>query len=1035
MAGNSTAPKRTTDHTSESRTNSKRPRPTSTPTQFHTGNSTHSSHHLNSTSTRGSSSLNRTSSATNLPQVVINSTTYDVGYGSETITRASGSPIVLESGGIVVGSSSVPFPSSTASSTDQASKGITIGGVPITVETPSPTHFENPAAVTDVIINGETYLLPQSRVELPREDGSTLVLEPSAVVIDLQTFPVPPVSESTSLTASGSAGSSGSNTIVAQPGPTKKPSTGGLLGFAGLLHALGGIASDAREASSSINKVMDEGAKWAAGNMENGDSGFASAIDDALNTGTARLRSTRSSLSGLGENLGTELDSLTPGGKRVFQGVDKSCSGTFDWLQTVGDLVKRLPKLVGKNRKIVDNTLRLIFKNAKNHPLVTGNMALAAFEVYQWSKEPKDGPVPPAQSATTATSTNTTESATKTRSSSTSTTTTSDPTRIPYIISAKWDAPPGKFQDFVKTLPEPGSHTAEDGLLNHGEPFWDLYFTKLSRKEAAEVRQHDFIETAISGYETNVNFQKFNVLTNMDKPSNRSLDKRSNNPTPDQNLYTRLPHYSHLQLISQPTKDHPPGNNPYLFDPSLGYQSSIYVLDGGCDRNHKELQVGERGGGPDSVTGWPENEWFHDIDGHGTMVSSVAAGIDLGVASKANIICVQAFLSTQPPTPEQRQLFLQRMRQAFSWTRTEIDRKRNWNSAVINLSGGETLRRDRNTGQVIPEDVPLNEYYQEMLRWCDARGVPFVLAAGNYGNAWYDGTSAVGQFGSADPPPPNTVPYTMQWLTPQSISQSYRSVITVGGVNNNGSLWPYTTPYISRQRQFGYIDTYAQADSVTVALAGTQDTRPIPGTSFATGAVSGLVAYFLGIGRIRQGWLVPSNLPQGQGPQQILDLRAIKSSLSQPAPLSTQKYAYERTSYPFVNFNPQNLNYHALGGFPDILPVVYNDAWTGWCERGRPLPPPRMIKRLKGRANPSPQDSGDQPVVVNGQVVATDVINLVLRSACSSFTSLLNQNVVLLSCQLKSTRLCWGSLGFCKLDFIKLYWESPWFYELCSIRL
>ena len=593
MVENSTGSKRTMNHITESGPDSKRTRPTPSPTHFHTDNSTHSGgrHNLTSSATR------------NLPQVVIDSTTYDVGYGSETITRAIGSPVVLEPSGIVVGSSSVPFPSSvepTASSTDQMSKSLTVDGVSVTVETPSPTHFGRLAPVTDVIINGETFMIPQSKVELPREDGSTLVLAPSAVIIGTQTFYVPLVSKSTFLTASGSVKSSESNTVIVQPGPTKKPSTGGLLGFTGLLHALGNVASDAGEASSSISKVMDEGAKWAAGSMKNGDSGFASAIDDALNTGTARLLSTQSSFAGLGKDLSTELEELSPSGKRAIQAVDKSCSSTFDWLRTVGDLARRLPKLVGKNRRIVDNALRLIFTSAKNHPLVTGNMALAAFEVYQWSKEPKSGMVPPAQSNTATAdtnttqpataSTNTTEPATTTSSSSTSTTTDSDPTRIPYTIGAKWNAPPGRFQEFVKTLPEPGSHVGEDGHLNHGQPFWNLYFTKLSRKEAAEVRQNDFIACAVSAYETPFEYHLYGAATNIEGSHSHKLLRRDD-PTGDQYLYIRPDSADHLRLVSQPRKDNPANQNPYLFDPSLGDTSSVYILDTGCDRQHRVRTV------------------------------------------------------------------------------------------------------------------------------------------------------------------------------------------------------------------------------------------------------------------------------------------------------------------------------------------------------------------------------------------------------------------------------------------------------------
>ncbi|KAL9096788.1 MAG: hypothetical protein Q9165_001276 [Trypethelium subeluteriae] len=690
MARNPTAPKRTTDDTTESGANSKRARPT--PTHFHTGNS----------------SFNQTSSATNLPQVVINSTTYDAGYGPEMITRAEGPPIVLEPSleGIVVGPSSIPFPWFTASPSGQ--KDVTVAGVPVTVETPSPTHSEKSAD-------------------------------------------------------------------------------------------------------------------------------------------------------------------------------------------------------------------------------------------------------------TTATNVNTTEPATKTSSSSNSTTTTSDSTRIPYVISAKWNAPPGKFQDFVKTLPEPGSHEDENGHTNHGEPFWNLYFTKLSRKEAAEVRQLDFIASALSGYETTFNYDFFSTSGSMENSLERSRNKRSNNPTPDQNLYTRHPLYSYQQLISQPTKDHPPGDNPYLFDPSLGDKSSIYILDSGCDRTHPELDIGERGN-PDSVRGWPDNEWFHDWSGHGTKIASVAAGINLGVASKADIICVQAFLPINPPTPKQEQLFIARINEAFEWVRADIDDKKSWNSAVINHSSGVTLRTDKN-GNVFPDDIAINNYYRDMLNWCDDRGVPFVVAAGNYGNALYDGLTVVGPPYSAHPPPPWAVPFTVDFYTPHLLYQHYKSMIIVGGVNNNGSLWPYTTPYNWRQRKPGYIDTYAQAGDVQVALAGTKNNGPDHGTSFSTAAVvgvSGLIAYFLSLDSIRQGWLIPSSLPHGQEPQQILDLRAIKSSLSQPAPFSLQRYAYERSNYPFVDFDPRNLNYYAIGGFPAVLPVVYNDAWRGWCERGRAIPPPpappHMVKR----------QANDQPVVING---------------------------------------------------------------------
>ena len=58
----------------------------------------------------------------------------------------------------------------------------------------------------------------------------------------------------------------------------------------------------------------------------------------------------------------------------------------------------------------------------------------------------------------------------------------------------------------------------------------------------------------------------------------------------------------------------------------------------------------------------------------------------------------------------------------------------------------------------------------------------------------------------------------------------------------------------------------------------------------------------------------------------MLDLRAIKNSLTFPAPLASQSFCYQRTDQ-FVDFDRNNLNYGSF--FPIRLPVVYNDAWTG----------------------------------------------------------------------------------------------------------
>ena len=147
------------------------------------------------------------------------------------------------------------------------------------------------------------------------------------------------------------------------------------------------------------------------------------------------------------------------------------------------------------------------------------------------------------------------------------------------------------------------------------------------------------------------------------------------------------------------------------------------------------------------------------------------------------------------------------------------------------------MHRDR-TGAIVQEGITIDGFFRDMLDWCELNGVPFVVAAGNDDNAWYqNGVGVVGMLGTANPPPVGAVPCTLDLTTPQLHAPNYRPLITVGGVNNNGSLWPYTTPRDSRPGKSGYIDTYAQAGEVTVALANSQSTVVDSGTSFSAAAV------------------------------------------------------------------------------------------------------------------------------------------------------------------------------------------------------
>jgi subtilisin family serine protease len=89
-----------------------------------------------------------------------------------------------------------------------------------------------------------------------------------------------------------------------------------------------------------------------------------------------------------------------------------------------------------------------------------------------------------------------------------------------------------------------------------------------------------------------------------------------------------------------------------------------------------------------------------DINGHGTMVASVAAGYVSGVASKANLVVVKMRNSAKNPNNPSNPNLLPRgvtdsaLEFAFAWTIDDIRRQRLQNTDpnaryIINLSYGK----------------------------------------------------------------------------------------------------------------------------------------------------------------------------------------------------------------------------------------------------------------------------------------------------------------------------------------------------------
>ncbi|KAF2238598.1 hypothetical protein EV356DRAFT_265537 [Viridothelium virens] len=165
-----------------------------------------------------------------------------------------------------------------------------------------------------------------------------------------------------------------------------------------------------------------------------------------------------------------------------------------------------------------------------------------------------------------------------------------------------------------------------------------------------------------------------------------------------------------------------------------------------------------------------------------------------------------------------------------------------------------------------------------------------------------------------------SVPMSLDYSIPQRLGP-VPGMITVGGTNQYGQLWTDTTP--KAPNGHGRIDVYAMADDIEVAKAGTHDTDEDFGTSYAAAATAGVIAYALGIDRLRNSL---GNTPD-------LFFRNLRGKLRNAAASTADiSLAFQRVDT--NHFLPSNENLQSLPyaryGLPQQLPVVYNQIWNGY---------------------------------------------------------------------------------------------------------
>ncbi|KAF2878051.1 peptidase S8/S53 domain-containing protein [Massariosphaeria phaeospora] len=701
-----------------------------------------------------------------------------------------------------------------------------------------------PAYIFDAVVDGEAYHLPapeQPPIGILLLDGSVAQLSSDKVVLRGQTMDIP------SDLGDAQEISSGGQLITAQPGPSKKPEGqgsgggggGGLFGAIG--KALGGAAS-------AVKGVADVG-KGAMDLATGTGSSVAGDLANTVTSATGNVGNLVSSLNGIQEAF--PLGELSQAGLDAFSGVQNLGRGSLDWMKSLGKLAQGFDKLSPEVQKQARDNIQEYAKPGGQ--LEQAQEAMRAFEEFPWESEAPATQVPTATGTPQPTDTaSDSQSRTTTIASSTEK---PEPTERPsgeYIISSK---PGTSLETFKKFTQELNSTTGEIHT-------WDtlktqMYITNLTAVVAEELpKQYAFIQKvylnevidesidgsleefrAVKGSQSSVTPQSESIrsrnttdpLHALSKESVSKLDSRAlTNADPDapwwKKMISALP-----RDVNQPNSD-PSHDPPYLTDDSGGKGTTIYVLDDGFDLDLPDLAPIDRQVGnafaPNTLTLSgidPSRRFIAGIGGgeHGTMMAVIAGGKILGIAPNTDLYLVKTknryrnsqfafngMVHTGPVTPGALQWVLNTVQDHILQRLDKNDRAR----SVINMSWG----RPNRMGEA------LNEHFETFFQFCDTNGIPVVLAAGNL---------------------PSAAP--LHENTPQRFGTATNSIITVGAVRKDGTLWPDTAQDVPGTA--GSLTVFAPGEDIEVPTVGGRipdNVNGRSGTSQAAAMVSGLVAFY-----------------------------------------------------------------------------------------------------------------------------------------------------------------------------------------------
>ncbi|KAJ5570548.1 uncharacterized protein N7459_009978 [Penicillium hispanicum] len=393
-------------------------------------------------------------------------------------------------------------------------------------------------------------------------------------------------------------------------------------------------------------------------------------------------------------------------------------------------------------------------------------------------------------------------------------------TKKSYFIRTKEDTSLETFQSWVQEL-----DNGQGRQIVHDRVYHQSYVTNLTATEAEQVKQKDFILFVYEqGEPLLINASRAIPHSQPgDGPSIPQARWTRKSPVHERTMEGVRTLNTQQRFISWNQGGRPPIDAQYESDDNDGEGVDIYIIDTGFNLNLEELSG--RAVRPQYYFVPNPNEpdvlpaSIDDRYNHGTAIAVLAGGKTLGIAPKAGLYMVKHVTdvlssdnkilpATSPDAIEDALSYI------ISKIRTNAGRK-----AVVNMS--QTI----SANMIPPVYEACRQIFERFIADLDNLGVTFVVSAGNDG---MKGETTAAHF-------------------PQLLGTEENIMLTIGGLNYDGTLWIDSEP----QGSMGSITAYNLGVGMTMMF---NDGVIVPiekvgGTSYSAALTSGMIASLLGIKR------------------------------------------------------------------------------------------------------------------------------------------------------------------------------------------